>query len=181
MDVTTYSISQATLFFPDAAKTCLDIIALSGEPLNPDAKAVLANARELTVVENWAYNDRRDKLRAEYHALMKAQGVDVILCAPYVGCAPLRNDMSWGNFTMIWNMLDHPALVFPTGLSVDAEVDVVDEEYKPMNEYVRAQYERCESELSGVVREVVLTVCRFPGGLPWCAVVFAIGWEAFSG
>ena len=106
---------------------------------------MLANARELTVLENWAYNERRDKLRAKYHALMKEKGVDVILCAPYVGCAPRRNDTSWGNYTMMWNMLDHPALVFPTGLSVDAALDPVDAGYKPMNDYDKGQYERCKA------------------------------------
>ena len=42
---------------------------------------------------------------------MKDRGVDVILCPPFVGAAPEMNKMDYGTYTMLWNLLDLPALV----------------------------------------------------------------------
>jgi len=111
--------------------------------MNLDAGTFLRHAKELTVAENWAYNDRRDKLRSEFHALMKDRGVDVILCPPFVGSAPLKNKMDYGTYTMLWNMLDQPALVFPYGF-VDPAIDTVEVDYKPTNPIDQQQYENCK-------------------------------------
>lgn len=131
-----------TLFFPDGGKAITDLIALTGEPLSTGAATFLQHARELTVSENWAANAQRDRLRAEFHSLMKDRGVDVILCPPFVGAAPEMNKMDYGTYTMLWNLLDLPALVFPTGEVVDGRVDVVEEGYVPVNEIDKAQFER---------------------------------------
>jgi amidase len=136
--------SQITLFFPDGGKTIKDLVAASGEPLNNDAGTFLQHAKQLTVAENWAYNARRDQLRAEFHALMKERGVDVILCPPYVGSAPLQHKTDYGTYTMLWNMLDQPALVFPSGLFVDPSLDPVDADYKPMNPMDQQQHDKCK-------------------------------------
>lgn len=135
---------QSTMFFPDAARTQLDLTEAAGEPLNADAAAALRRARLLSIREVWVYNDRRDRLRAEHHALMKSRGVDVIICPPYPGCAPLRNTVDWGSYTMLWNLFDLPALVFPTGLSVDAALDPVQVGYEPLNEFDKRQHEKCK-------------------------------------
>ena len=110
--------------------------------MNIDAETFLRHANELTVAENWAYNDRRDKIRSEFHALMHERGVDVILCPPFIGSAPLMNKMDYGTYTMLWNMLDQPALVFPFGF-VDPELDQVDMEYNPTSPLDQQQYEKC--------------------------------------
>lgn len=112
--------------------------------MNKEAISVLRLAKELTVAQNWEYNARRDQLRAEFHALMKERGVDVILCPPYVGCAPLLGETDYGSYTMLWNMLDHPALVFPSGVVVNPELDPVDVEYTPLNEFDQKQYTKCK-------------------------------------
>lgn len=132
------------MFFPDGGKAITDLIAASGEPLNKEATSVLTLAKELTVAENWEYNARRDCLRAEFHALMKERGVDVILCPPYIGCAPLSGEMDYGSYTMLWNMLDQPALVFPSGITVDPELDPVPEEYVSLSEFDQKQQAKCK-------------------------------------
>ncbi|KAG4430759.1 hypothetical protein IFR05_013760 [Cadophora sp. M221] len=131
-----------TLFFPDGGKAITDLVTASGEPMNNEADAFLQHARELTVAENWACNAQRDQLRAEFHALMKERGVDVILCPPYVGGAPERNKMDYGTYTMLWNLLDQPALVFPIGAVVDPELDPIDIDYKPTNPIDQQQYDK---------------------------------------
>ena len=41
-------------------------------------------------------------------------------------------------------MVDYPALTFPTGLSVDADKDSVEQGFTPLNEEDKAVYELCE-------------------------------------
>lgn len=139
-----HSSQQITLFFPDGGKAILDLIKESGEPLNTEAGAFLQHARELSITENWSCNAQRDLLRAEFHALMKERGVDVILCPPFVGSAPLMGKMDYGTYTMLWNLLDHPALVFPSGVCVSEALDPVDADYKPTNPIDQMQYDKCK-------------------------------------
>ncbi|KAL2061684.1 hypothetical protein VTL71DRAFT_7061 [Oculimacula yallundae] len=136
-----------TLFFPDGGRAITDLVTESGEPMNNEAAAFLQHARELTVTENWACNAQRNRLRAEFHALMKERGVDIILCPPYVGSAPEKNKMDYGTYTMLWNLLDQPALVFPTGAVVDIELDPVDSEYKPINPIDQQQYDKYDPKV----------------------------------
>lgn len=51
--------------------------------------------------------------------------------------------MEWGSYTMLWNLFDLPALVFPTGLSVDATVDHVEVGYAPKNDFDRSEFAKC--------------------------------------
>lgn len=112
--------------------------------MNEDARSFLQHAKLLSVAENWAYNDSRNKLRSEFHALMKERDVDIIVCPAYVGSAPVRQGTDYGTYTMLWNMLDHPALVFPTGDVVDVELDPVDVKYTPTNPIDKQQFDKCE-------------------------------------
>lgn len=81
--------------------------------------------------EGWELNYQRDIYRDEYHALMKSRGVDFILCPAYVGVAPVLGESHYWNYTAIWNILDQPAVVFPSGLNVDSQLDAVDKSYQP--------------------------------------------------
>lgn len=64
---------------------------------------------------------------------MKTHGVDFILCPPYVGVAAVLGECQYWNYTAIWNILDQPAVVFPSGLYADPQLDPVDTSYKPRN------------------------------------------------
>jgi Asp-tRNA(Asn)/Glu-tRNA(Gln) amidotransferase A subunit family amidase len=83
------------------------------------------------VAENWDLNYQRDIYRDDYHALMKSHGVDFILCPAYVGVASVLGESQYWNYTAIWNILDQPAAVFPSGLYVDPHLDAVDSSYQP--------------------------------------------------
>lgn len=48
------------------------------------------------------------------------------------------------NYTMIWNGLDYVALVIPTGLAVDPELDRPRPLHQFHNESDKANYEFCE-------------------------------------
>lgn len=139
------SPSQKKFYFADGAKDLLDLLAESGEPILPLTQHVLDNFVEIqTTEQNWKLNYRRDKLRAMYHASLCAAGIDVLLCPSYVGVAPEVGTPTYWLYTALWNVLDLPALVFPTGLKVDQELDVVDKDYKTRSDLEAFEYGKCE-------------------------------------
>lgn len=94
---------------------------------------------------------QREAYRREYHALMKKRGVDVILCPAYTGAGVKQGEAYYWNYTAIWNILDQPAIVFPTGMSVDKEVDTFDSNYKPMNSQDDREWKACEYSTSAIL------------------------------
>jgi Asp-tRNA(Asn)/Glu-tRNA(Gln) amidotransferase A subunit family amidase len=89
--------------------------------------------------------NRRNDLRQRYFDLFNSLGLDVILCpASPAPALPFHTTKYW-SYTSLFNFLDWPAAVFPTGVSVDLEDK--DEGYIPRNEDERRVYDSCESGL----------------------------------
>ncbi|KAH9242542.1 hypothetical protein K456DRAFT_1820166 [Colletotrichum gloeosporioides 23] len=126
----------SSLYFPQGPKPYLDTFAEGGEPALPLTHHAFAfsKSRPLTIAENWALNAEREAYRREYHALMKAKGVDFILCPAYVGAGVLQGGAKYWNYTAIWNILDQPASILPSGLRVDKNIDKPEEAYTPRNQ-----------------------------------------------
>lgn len=138
----------SALYFPDAAASQRALLAASGEPALPLTEWAFSYARPapLTVAENWELNAARDAYRDEYQALMRARGVDYILGPAYVGAAAVLGESHYWNYTAIWNILDQPAVAFPSGLVVDAAVDVVDTGYVPRSEVDAREWRKYRPE-----------------------------------
>lgn len=98
----------------------------------------------LSIEENWDLNFEREAYRRAYHARMKAAGVDVILCPGYLGVGALQGTPKYWNYTSIWNLLDQPAVSFPSGVRADKTVDDVDATYTPRSELEREEQAACE-------------------------------------
>lgn len=79
-----------------------------------------------------------------YHRVMKERGVDFILCPAYVGAAPPLATAKYWLYTAIWNILDQPAAIFPTGLKVDPELDPVEASYTPRSKQDEEEYRMCK-------------------------------------
>ena len=62
---------------------------------------------------------RREIHRAEWTAHFNSLYVDVIICPPAPGPAPLLDTSKYWGYTAMFNLLDVPAGVFPTGLKVE--------------------------------------------------------------
>ena len=127
------------MYFPDGALSQRTLIEQTGEPTLPLTAWAFAysSPTPLTVAEAWELNVQRDIYRDEYHALMKSRGVDFILCPAYAGVASVLGESHYWNYTAIWNILDQPAVVFPSGLSVDLQLDQLfgeDKTYTPRGE-----------------------------------------------
>ncbi|EQL03521.1 amidase [Ophiocordyceps sinensis CO18] len=121
------------LYLADGGFRIRSAMASTGEPVLPLTEQLLsfANPNGLTVLDNWKLNSRRDQYRREYHGLMRSTGVDMILCPAYVGVGALQGQPKYWAYTAVWNILDQPAAVFPSGLCVDGKIDAFDSHYKP--------------------------------------------------
>ncbi|KAJ6510887.1 amidase signature domain-containing protein [Mycena sanguinolenta] len=86
----------------------------------------LPSVKNHSVHELWEMNIRRDTLRAQYLEHYNAQSVDVVLCPAGAGPAPALGTCKYWGYTNIWNFVDYPAAVFPTGLYCDPAWDLKD-------------------------------------------------------
>ncbi|KAJ9493840.1 hypothetical protein H2202_010695 [Exophiala xenobiotica] len=73
---------------------------------------------------------------------MKERGVDVLLTPAYVGVAPELATGQYWLYTAIWNILDQPAVTFPTGLKADPNVDMVETDYTPRSAEDERKYKK---------------------------------------
>ena len=119
----------------------------SGEPALPLSEWAFSYARPepLTHPEAWNLQYERDVYRDEYHALLKSRGVDFILSPVYPGVAAVFGESHYWNYTAIWNVLDLPSAVFPSGLTVDPKLDALseqDQNYQPRNAVDRREWKK---------------------------------------
>ncbi|KAI0429543.1 amidase signature domain-containing protein [Xylaria sp. FL1042] len=111
----------AKLYFCDGGAEELAAIHASGEPLLPLSKWILVDnphVREHTIPTLWKAHQERDAYRTSYAALWNERAVDVILCPVGPGVAPKLETARYWGYTSQWNLLNYPAIVFPTGVKV---------------------------------------------------------------
>ena len=138
----------SSLYFCDGGQEEVAAIEASGEPWRPLSEFILKEnqwVKKLTVEEIWHWTTKREGYRTEYAKIWNdtATGtgengelegtVDVILCPVGPGAAPPLGCARYWGYTAQWNLLDYPALVFPV-TRVDPTLDLVDQDYKPINE-----------------------------------------------
>jgi amidase len=159
----------SSMYFPDGAAEEIAAIAASSEPMRPLSDFIIThnpNVKSLSVPELWDLTGERDKYRVEYTRHWNSVGtglpgpdskepvglmapdapddiVDVLLCPVGPGCAPPLDCARYWGYTAQWNLLDYPALVFPTGLQCGPE-DAREEGYEPRNADDKYNYELCE-------------------------------------
>ncbi|KAH6683380.1 fatty-acid amide hydrolase [Halenospora varia] len=134
------------LLFPDGGSCIREALEASGEPIMPLSEFALHYAKHMDVRENWELNAERDRFRDKYQDLMKERGVDFILCPTYVGAAAEHGTAHYWLYTSIWNLLDQPGVVFPSGLKVDPILDPVDEDFHPLNEIDKVEQDKYAPE-----------------------------------
>ncbi|VUC29703.1 unnamed protein product [Clonostachys rosea] len=133
------------LYFADGGERVHAALDASGEPMLPLTQQALN--WPLTITQNWELNFEREKYRREYHALMKERGVDVILCPAYVGVGALQGQTRHWHYTAIWNILDQPAVSFPSGVVTDKAKDPRITDFKPRSEEDAAEMAAYDPEL----------------------------------
>ncbi|GEQ68835.1 hypothetical protein JCM33374_g2504 [Metschnikowia sp. JCM 33374] len=127
----------------DGNHTQKNQLAISGEPLLPlTAKNFSFGCGDagLSGLEVQKLCYIRDKNRNKYLAQMNEAGIDFILSPTYVSVASKPETIHYWGYTNLWNMLDFPNVIFPTGLYVDPELDANESSYKPRNEVEEYEY-----------------------------------------
>ncbi|KAK7211418.1 hypothetical protein V2G26_018596 [Clonostachys chloroleuca] len=136
-------------YFADGGERVRAVINESGEPVMPLTEFALTRGSNepLTIHQSWELNMRREKLRREYHALMRERDVDVILCPSYAGVGAAQGTPTYWLYTAIWNALDQPAVCFPSNIVADKELDKTDAAYQPRSDVDKKEWEAYDPEL----------------------------------
>ncbi|KAJ1302589.1 hypothetical protein OPQ81_002906 [Rhizoctonia solani] len=119
------------LYLLDGGKEYREVLAESGEPAMPLVEWMLSHAAgraPYTVDKTWALNVAREQFRARalHHwntsAARSEQGraFDAVLCPVAPTLAPPHDTTRWWGYSSYWNLLDLPAVVFPSGKPLDA-------------------------------------------------------------
>ncbi|KAK1141010.1 hypothetical protein N8T08_009667 [Aspergillus melleus] len=136
-----YDLANA-FFAADGFQHLKEVLEASGEPVLPLTHAAFSWGEEMTIYMNWQLNYNREVFRAQYHGLMKLLGVDCILSPTYPGVAPEHETGTYIGYTSVWNVLDHPVVVLPTGLHVDPSLDPEEVSYMPRNKLDAAEHKK---------------------------------------
>lgn len=131
------------LYSSDSGKCQLKLLEKSGEPLLPLTKWALAFGKGTALMTAGEYRDltdTRESIKEEYFNLMNDQNISFFLSPVYNGVAPIPSTIRYWGYTALWNLIDMPNLVFPTGLFQDPDIDVVDSSYTPRNDIEKYEY-----------------------------------------
>lgn len=107
------------LYFTDGGARVKNMSAATGEPVLELTQWIMEGARDTPASEVFDLVGQREKFRAEYAEYWESQGIDVLLCPPMPGPAAKRLTSRYWMYTAMFNLLDYPGAVFPTGLVVD--------------------------------------------------------------
>lgn len=136
-----------SMYNSDACLDQINALAASGEPLKKLSKVALSfgcGEKGVDVTEYQRLALLRDTYRNVYQDTMKKFGIDYILSPAYVSVAAKPETVHYWGYTNLWNILDFPNVIFPTGLRCDPLVDSPDTSYKSRSDieaYERGLYD----------------------------------------
>ncbi|ODV89635.1 hypothetical protein CANCADRAFT_32828 [Tortispora caseinolytica NRRL Y-17796] len=135
-------------YFADNGKADIEALAESGEPWLELTKYALGYAEPLSVEEQWRLNGNRDMARQLWLEKMNTEGIDFIICPSYLSVAPPQKKIFYWSYTAMFNVLDMPSSIFPTGLYVDPKIDTWDASYKPRSEQEKVEHSYYSPEVT---------------------------------
>lgn len=141
----------SALYWPDNGKAVYDHLAASGERALSLTEWIIGQAggRERSREELWEVRlrqwwlmsvltpqlvARRDAFRSQFAAHWQASGIDILLTPVGPTPAPAHGTAKYWNYTSFWNLVNYPAVVFPTGAHVDPAKDAEGSGYVPRND-----------------------------------------------
>ncbi|CDK28590.1 unnamed protein product [Kuraishia capsulata CBS 1993] len=135
------------MYYGDGCKACKDLLAISGEPIHPlTAYAFSMNhLGDYSAAKLWDLNATKDKIYLETFDQMNELGVDYILAPTYVGVAAEQENIHYWNYTSLWNLLDQPCVIIPTGLRQDPAIDLV-EDREPWSKWDAEQKQKYDKD-----------------------------------
>lgn len=119
------------------------LLGLSGEPLCKLSKTALSfgcGGKGMSATEFESVFYTRNKYQGIVAKQMESLDVDFILSPAYVSVAAEPEKVQYWGYTNLWNILDYPNVIFPTGLVCDATLDAPDANYKPRSDIEKYEY-----------------------------------------
>jgi amidase len=150
------------LYFMDGGAMNFGPMEKAGEPVLDLSAWILkeSHTKRRSIDEAWQLVNARDEYRREYLQYWNNNYVDVLLCPWGSGVAFRHNTARYWGYSAIWNLLDYPSMVFPTGEFVDPDVDVKDELYIPrdneFDSYIQGTYEAKEFDGAPICVQLVM-------------------------
>ncbi|VEU20121.1 DEKNAAC101054 [Brettanomyces naardenensis] len=132
-----------SMYNSDSASDQLTALGASGEPLAELTKVALSfgcGEKGTTTQEYQRLAFTRDTYRDKYQDTMSEKGIDFILTPVYVSVAAKPETVHYWGYTNLWNLLDLPNVVFPTGLKCDPALDAPDKTYKARSDVENYEY-----------------------------------------
>ncbi|ROW05086.1 hypothetical protein VSDG_00580 [Cytospora chrysosperma] len=132
------------LFVADGAKSIRKELERAGEPFRPEM-AMYETAEELGTYEMWQVHIERTALQKRYLERWNEAGIDAILC-PTTPFSTVRNGQyKHVGYTGVFNVLDYACISFPTGMSVEKDIDMpLGDGHQPLSETcgeIHAEYD----------------------------------------
>lgn len=120
-----------------------EVLAISGEPLVALTESYFkfgCGDDGLTGKEVQEICYIRDLNRIKYTQVLNAEDISFILCPTYVSVASKPEVIKYWGYSNLWNILDFPNVIFPSGLKVDVDLDKVDETFQPRSDIEKYEY-----------------------------------------
>lgn len=157
------------IYYPDGGEFTRALAKLGNEEILPLTEHILSPpfVRNRTAHEIWELTMRRDAIKKEYLCWWKEQGVDFILSPACITTAPRPGTIKYWGYTSAYNLFDVPAVVFPTALVTDSEMDTSFEREYPVkllskwDREARDEYGMHRSTLDGTPIGLQLIGSRF--------------------
>lgn len=149
----------SSLYYTDGGEADLNVMKESGEPVLPLTEWMIqqnAAVKKLSREELEYWLEEREEFRLEYAKAWNETGtlsqdegkwegtVDAIICPVAPGVATRPGTARYWTYTAVWNLLDYPAMAFPSGVLVDRERDVRWREVPFMSGKDEENWELCE-------------------------------------
>ncbi len=134
-----------SLYFMDSGKMFHLLAKATGEPLLPLTQFILSGpsvrsaasgleadstgkdaerrSDEMSVTELWAMVRTREGFRKEFLQQWNQLGLDCLLCPVMGNVAPRPGKIKYWGYTSVFNLVDYPGVVFPSGFEADSKLD----------------------------------------------------------
>ncbi|KAF4548506.1 Amidase-like protein 2 [Elsinoe fawcettii] len=136
-------LTTVQFYSADENKYIQSLISSTGEPFVPSVvKKDLPNTPPMDVKKLFELNAARHKIQAEYHQLWLQHDLDAILLPPAPHTAVPFDEWLSISYTCLWNLLDYPSCIIPTGRvkPTDAKDDISTAKYGDMDKQAYQLY-----------------------------------------
>lgn len=135
----------------------MDLINSTGEPLIPSVEKLgLLAGSPKTMGEYFELNRKRQEIALVYSKFWVENNLDALIMPPAPHTAVPENTWASPSYTAIWNLLDYPSIVLPTG-AVN-ERDIVDGSENFYSENDKEIYKLCMQVFDSQAR-ILANIC----------------------